>query len=255
MQPRATEVSAAAIEPWRARYRAEMDCLICQDGAHSREGWVRPYLLHLGDAVAGYGAILLPNPWRDRPTLFEFYLDPAHRSRQAECFAAVLAASAATGIRAQTNDPLLAPLLAAHGREIVTEKIVFRDERTTALPAGAAVFRPLAEDERAGVFEHQREPVGDWALEVAGAVVATGGLSGRVNPPYGEIFMEVAGPFRRRGLGSYLVQELKRVCRGEGRIPGARCDPGNLPSRRTLQQAGFIPCAELRSGIVAAPPA
>jgi GNAT superfamily N-acetyltransferase len=253
MQPRATEVSPSAIQFWRARYRAEMDCLICQDGAHSREGWVRPYLVQLGETVVGYGAVLLLNPWRDRLTLFEFYLDPAHRGQTSECFAALLAASAATGVRAQTNDPLLAPMLAAHGREIVTEKIVFRDERTTALPARGAVFRPLAAGEKKSVFEHKREPVGDWALEVAGAVVATGGLSGRVNPPYGEIFMEVAGPFRRRGLGSYLVQELKRVCRGENRIPGARCDPDNLPSRQTLQKAGFTPCAELRSGTVAGP--
>jgi GNAT superfamily N-acetyltransferase len=252
MQPRATEVSAAAIQPWRARYRAEMDCLICQDGAHSREGWVRPYLLHLGETVAGYGAVLVQKPWRDRPTLFEFYLDPAHRGQMSECFAALLAASAATGIRAQTDDPPLAAMLADLGRDIVTEKLVFRDERTTALPTNGATFRPLAAGEKEGVFEHKREPVGEWALEVAGTVVATGGLSHRVNPPYGEIFMEVAGPFRRRGFGSYLVQELKRVCRGENGIPGARCDPDNLPSRQTLQKAGFAPCAELRSGTVAA---
>jgi GNAT superfamily N-acetyltransferase len=34
------------------------------------------------------------------------------------------------------------------------------------------------------------------------------------NPPYGDVYMEVAEPFRRRGLGAYLVQELKRIVRG-----------------------------------------
>lgn len=57
--------------------------------------------------------------------------------------------------------------------------------------------------------------------------------------------MEVAEPFRRKGYGSYLVQELKRVCRGTGHIPAARCGTGNSASQRALQRAGMLPCARI----------
>jgi GNAT superfamily N-acetyltransferase len=60
--------------------------------------------------------------------------------------------------------------------------------------------------------------------------------------------MEVAEPFRRRGLGSLLVQELKRTCYEMGRIPAARCSADNLASRATLQKAGLVPCGRLLTG-------
>ena len=60
-------------------------------------------------------------------------------------------------------------------------------------------------------------------IEVDGQVAATGGILFHYNRPYGDIYMDVAEPFRRRGLGSFLVQELKRVCYENGHLPAARC--------------------------------
>ena len=68
------------------------------------------------------------------------------------------------------------------------------------------------------------------------------------NRPYGDIHMKIAEPFRRKGLGAYLVQELKAVCRVEGTVPAARCNVANLPSRKTLQRAGFVPCGNIVAG-------
>jgi hypothetical protein len=77
---------------------------------------------------------------------------------------------------------------------------------------------------------HHHEPVGDWVVESQGAVVATGGFYCHYNPPYGDIFTEVAEPARLQGFGSYLVQELKRACYEAGKKPAAGCNPGNLAS-------------------------
>jgi RimJ/RimL family protein N-acetyltransferase len=55
-----------------------------------------------------------------------------------------------------------------------------------------------------------------------------------------------------QGLGSFLVQELKRVCYELGAVPGARCNPDNVASRRTLQRAGFVPFAHILDGELAA---
>jgi GNAT superfamily N-acetyltransferase len=65
---------------------------------------------------------------------------------------------------------------------------------------------------------------------------------------YGDVYMKIAEPFRQLGLGTYLVQELKALCRADGSIPSARCNVDNLPSRRTLQKAGFVPCGALIAG-------
>ena len=67
--------------------------------------------------------------------------------------------------------------------------------------------------------------------------------------------MDVAEPYRGRGFGSYLVQELKRLAYELGSIPGARCNPTNIASRKTLQKAGFVPCANILSGTIASPDA
>jgi RimJ/RimL family protein N-acetyltransferase len=94
--------------------------------------------------------------------------------------------------------------------------------------------------------------VGDWGLLYDGALVATGGVLYHYNPPYGDVFMEVATEHRRKGFGTYLVQELKRHCRESGRVPAARCHRNNHASQRTLERAGMVPCACIVRGRIAA---
>jgi GNAT superfamily N-acetyltransferase len=78
--------------------------------------------------------------------------------------------------------------------------------------------------------------------------VATGGFLTHSNPPYGDVYMAVAESHRRRGYGSYLVQELKRVCYEAGRRPAARCNAANVASRKTLEKAGMLPCGRMVMG-------
>jgi GNAT superfamily N-acetyltransferase len=66
--------------------------------------------------------------------------------------------------------------------------------------------------------------------------------------PYGDIYMSVAESQRRRGYGSFFVQELKRTCYEMGRVPAARCNATNPASRATLQKAGLLPCARVLVG-------
>ena len=87
-------------------------------------------------------------------------------------------------------------------------------------------------------------------VECEGVAVATGGALFHYNPPYGDIYMEVDEAHRHRGFGSYLVQELKRVCYEMGKIPAARCGVDNVASQRTLQKAGLLPCGRMLLGDV-----
>jgi GNAT superfamily N-acetyltransferase len=237
---------------WRDQYRQEMNCQIIHDSLHFRKGWTEPYRLMLDDIVVGYGSIVVGGPWKGKPAIFEFYVAPPYCTRLFELFDALLAACGAEKIETQSNDPLLTPMLHTFAESVASEAILFHDRLTTVHPANGAIFRRAMPDDSARIFPHRVEPVGEWVLEVDGVIAGTGGILFHYNRPYGDIYMEVAESFRRRGLGSYLVQELKRVCYEQGSVPAARCGPTNHASRNTLQKAGFVPCGHILTGSVGA---
>jgi GNAT superfamily N-acetyltransferase len=180
----------------------------------------------------------------------EFYTLPCVRAHALPIFREMLAASSATEIESQTNCPLQLLMLYDCATNIAAETTLFFDAFTTNLPCPNGTFRRLPVEEQSSVFNHRAEPIGEWAVEANGAVVATGGALYHYNPPYGDIYMEVAEHARRQGFGSYLVQELKRVTYEIGKRPSARCDVTNAASRATLQKAGFLPCAHILVGQV-----
>jgi GNAT superfamily N-acetyltransferase len=236
MQSSAKPVSVDEIAPWRGLYRQEMNCQIVHDSLHSRPGWTQSYLLTQAGSPAGYGATMIGGPWKGTRTLFEFFVLPNYRSHVFDLFHALREASQATGMEIQSNDRIITVMLHVFAHSIATDAIVFEDRLTTSLAADGAQLISRG------------DPDNDWALEADGTIAANGGILYHYNPPYGDIYMEVAEPFRRRGFGSYLVQELKRICYERGNTPAARCNPKNLASRMTLQKAGFVPYANLLTG-------
>ena len=124
---------------------------------------------------------------------------------------------------------------------VCRETLTIVVSNTTAMTPTTST-RPVRRTSRSGSGAEPDAVVG------SGPVVATGGFLCHYNPPYGDIFMEVTEPARRQGIGSYLVQEVKRVCYEAGKKPAARCGPSNIASRRTLQKAGLLPCGRLLAG-------
>jgi len=241
-------ISAQDTLPLRARLREEMNGQIVHDSIHRREGWTRSYLLELDGLAAGFGSIAIGGPWKDKPTVFEFFLLPEQRARAFEFFEAFLIASGARFFEVQTNEPLVAVLALTYAQDIASEKIVFRDGGTSALVVQGAVLKPVTPEPEILASIEQRQGGGEWLLELEGNTVGKGGILFHYNRPYGDIYMEIKEPFRRRGLGSFLVQELKRECYRFGAIPAARCSPSNIASRRTLQRAGFVPAGHILIG-------
>jgi GNAT superfamily N-acetyltransferase len=244
-----TPVPLESILALRDEYRRLMNCQIVHDSWHIRR-YAQEYLLEIDGQAVGYGSVGAPRG--DRDIVKEFYLRPPYRELALPLFRELVTISGAKRIETQTNDVQLSLMFVDCARDWASEWILFSDQLSTSLPAPPGVlFRSLSETEQAGVFEHQVEPVGDWGLELEGQIVATGGVLFHYNPPYGDIFMEVAEPFRRRGFGSYLVQELKRVCYETSHLPGARCLRANLGSRGALQRAGMLPCGRILEGSLA----
>ena len=228
----------ADIEPLRKAYRAEADCQIVHDSI-LRRGLADAYQLDREGEVVGYAGV-----WnRYHPgRVMEFHTVAHVRPHAGACFRALVRASGASTLEAQTNIPQMIERVRDCVPEPRTEKLLFEDTTPTSLTCEGAIVRSAAnEDERAK---------GAWVLEVGGRPVGFGGVLHHYNPPYGDIYMEVRESDRGRGYGSYLVQELKRICREGGGVPAARCDPENVASRRTLERAGFAVCGEIVAGAV-----
>lgn len=235
------KVEFPQIEPMRELYRGDARCQIIHDSILGR-GWADPYLILVEGNAAGYGGV-----WNriDTGRLMEFYTLPGFRNLALPMYRELLAAACATSAEAQTNIPLMLLMLYDCAENIRPENILFEDGFTSSLRIPGAVFR------RAIPGEDAPDPEAAWSLEVRGKVVASGGYLCHYNPPYGDVYMSVAESERRKGYGSYIVQELKRVCYKAGKRPAARCNADNIASRKTLQKAGFTPCARLLVGDIA----
>jgi GNAT superfamily N-acetyltransferase len=153
-------------------------------------------------------------------------------------------------IETQSNDALLPVMLHKFARDISSEAILFHDKLTTSHSPREAVFRRSSAEDAARIVEQQLDSEARWLVSVGGIIAAAGDILFHYNRPYGDIYMKVAEAFRRRGIGTYLVQELKRVCYEGGSVPAARCNPTNVASYRTLQKAGFVPCGHILKGRV-----
>jgi GNAT superfamily N-acetyltransferase len=242
------ETTLKRILPLRALFLQEANHQVRYDARHAR-GWTGSWLLTADGRPVGYGALAGDEP-RARDTVFEFYVVPPLRRRASALFAALLAASGATRVECQSNDPLLSAMLFEFARDVNADTVLFEHHETTALSLPGATFR--ARRGREAVFEHGAEPVGDFVVEIGGEVAATGGFLLHYNPPFADVYMEVAPAHRRRGVGSFLVQEVIRECFLAGRVPAARCGLDNVASRATLTRAGLRVCGFMLAGRVPA---
>jgi GNAT superfamily N-acetyltransferase len=207
-------------------------------------GWAEAYLLRADRRVVGYGLVggVRANP---KGTITEFYVLPPERRAALPLFRKFVEASRATEVETQTNDLLLTLLLYNCGTCIASPVVLFHDSFKTSLPCPRGTFRASTAEDRACLAARELAPDASWLVEA-------GGVPCHYNPPYGDVYMGVAEPCRRRGYGNYLVQVLKRAAYEMGKVPTARCNAANGASRATLQRAGLMPCAQVLTGRVAA---
>jgi RimJ/RimL family protein N-acetyltransferase len=205
------------IEGLREKYRQEMNCQIIHDSIHGRPGWTREFSLQTEDGpVIGYGCLLQ------------------------SCGAKI--------IETQSNAPVLPVMLHVFGRNLRTEYVLFEHAYETSFRPQAASVRMATISDAAFLRRFGWNESAGWVVTVNGEIAGAGGIAYHYNRPYGDVYLRIGKAFRRLGLGTYLVQELKAACRKGGSVPSARCSVDNLPSLRMLQKAGFVPCGALVAG-------
>jgi GNAT superfamily N-acetyltransferase len=245
--PAALKTELKNIQALRALFLQETNFQVRYDACHGR-GWTDSYLLMLDDMAVGYGSVK-GQEIEARDTVFEYFVVRPFSRRSSELFRLLLAASGAGYIECQSNDLLLSPMLYEFCPSVSADTVLFEDHAATEHIVPGAAVRPRRSDDK--VFGHKAEPVGDYIVELDGEVAATGGFLLHYNPPFADLFMEVRQDCRRRGIGSFLLQEVKKQCCLAGRVPAARCDIRNAASRAALLKAGFRVCGFMLLGKVA----
>lgn len=226
------------IAPLHRRFADEAGCQVVRDSILGRglaDGW----MIEVDGAPVGYGGV-----WNEHhpDRLMEFWVDPAHRDESDRLYHALIASSGATSVEAQTNIPWMSEPLYRLGGTVAEENLLFAEGERTELAVPGAILRERCADDTG--------PDGDFVAEIDGRVVGAGGFLRHYNPPFVDLYMAVAIEFRGRGVGSWMIQELRRVVRDEGLVPAARCDRDNEASRRTLLRGGLRECGRIVSCIV-----
>jgi GNAT superfamily N-acetyltransferase len=247
MTATAVKTGLKAIQKLRALFLQETNFQIRYDACHGR-GWTDSYLLLLDGTEVGYASIKGRDDHANRDTVFEFFVVRPFRKHARLLFRSCLTVSGAAHVECQSNEPLLTSLLHEHASDIRAEVILFEDHAVTEHVVPGVVVRPRRRADQ--VFEHKVEPVGEHVAVEGEEVVATGGFLLHYNMPFADLYMEVREDRRRRGIGSYLIQEVKKACYLAGRVPAARCDVTNAGSRATLTRAGLRQCGHMLCGRV-----
>ncbi|WP_080059930.1 GNAT family N-acetyltransferase [Spirosoma aerolatum] len=237
------KTSEVDIQPFRVLFLQELNRQFICNKCH-QYGWADVYLITINGIRVGYSAVWGTDRREDRDTIFEFYVLPLYRKFTNTLFPKLCSVTKATYIECQSNDALLAAMLYEYAHSINAEAILFEDYASTDLRASDGVFRQRTSDD---IPEGDQSP---YVLELNGAIVASGGLMLNYNLPFADIYMQVKEPFRRQGLGSFMVQELKKVAYLMGRVPAARCNITNQISKATLQKAGLQTCGFRLKGVL-----
>jgi len=230
-----TKTILQEIQPLRNLFLHENKFQFVYNKCHDYN-WADTYLFTMNETKIGYGSVWGKDKREDRDTIFEFYLTEPFRKFASAVFPKFIEASNVTHIECQSNDLLLSIMLYEYARNINAEAILFEDHYTTDLKIHNATFRRQKAEDDLGF-----DPA-EYVLEVNDEIVATGGFVRNYNLPYIDMFMEVKEEHRGKGYGSFVVQELKKEAYLKGRVPAARCNINNKPSKATLLKAGLKVC-------------
>lgn len=242
MKIKATKVPLEKIQKFRSLFLQANNMQIRYDACHKRN-WIDSWLLTLDGVEVGYGSVKGKDRLADRDAIFEFYVLPTWLNKAHFLFTHLLEVSKVQYLECQTNDFLMSSMMYEFARNISSDTILFEDHFVTNFKQPEIIFRFREKEEK--IFTKE---AGEYVLEKEGEVVATGGFLLHYNFPFADLYMEVHPKYRQQGLGTYIIQELKKACYRAGRVPAARCNIKNKASKATLIKAGLRVCGYMLLG-------
>jgi GNAT superfamily N-acetyltransferase len=229
-------------------------------------GWYEAHLIRCQGRAIGYGLVEVETDYRQ---LMEFYLLPVYRPDARAVQEQVLRQLSVTHMQTDTRREFQTLLFYDFCEQITAHDLFFRDRFSTHCEFPGLTFRRAANGDSAALFpvlhgpggapfemeseEELREWISSglrWLLLDGAAVVGVGALFEDFNRPFAEVGMMVSPPFRRRGYGTFILQELKKECYRIGLTPASRCAWDNEASRRSHDRSGFLLSGRQLLGVV-----
>ncbi|HEY2583548.1 MAG TPA: GNAT family N-acetyltransferase [Mucilaginibacter sp.] len=241
MQLKINKANLEDVLELRAQFLQESNFQFIYNKCHEN-GWADTWLFEVDGEKAGYGSVWGADRRDARDAIFEFYLPGPFRKLANLIFEEFCTVSGAKLIECQSNDSLLAWMLFEYALNINAEAILFEDDFQSNISVPGVTLSRNSE-----TVETDNDS-GEYLLKSDGETAASGGFMLNYNKPYADIYMEVKQPFRQRGFGSLIVQELKKIIYQMGRVPAARCNINNSISKATLLKAGFKVCGAILKG-------
>jgi hypothetical protein len=241
MEIKVIKTDLKEIQTFRILFLDESNFQFIYNKCHTY-GWADTYVFILDETKIGYGAVWGKDKREDRDAIFEFYIINPYRKFANTFFSKLHVTSGAPFIECQSNDVLLSSLFFEHAQNIHAEAILFEDDFQTDFTVPGVVLEKKLKN--GDTHNDARE----YILKQNDEVIATGGFMLNYNLPYADLYYEVNENHRRKGFGSYMVQELKKETYLMGRVPAARCNISNMISKATLLKAGFKVCGYRLNG-------
>lgn len=235
------KVESAHIKSLRELFLHENNFQFVYNKCHDY-GWSASWLCMADGVEIGYGSIWGSITREQRDAVFEFYIIKSFRHLSNTIFPSFCTVSNAVFIEAQSNDIFLSPLLYQYCENINAEAMLFHDHYESRLVNTELQLRKSVPEDNLG------NDGDEYVLLLNNEIIGGGGLMLNYNKPYADIYMQIKEPFRLKGYGSWLVQELKKEAYRIQRVPSARCNINNHISRATLEKSGFKICGFILKG-------
>jgi GNAT superfamily N-acetyltransferase len=193
--------------------------------------------------------------------LLRFHLLENYLARAQELFRWIVSTYGIQQAITSTTEPLYFSLCLDLQSSVTPHSYLFRDhQRTEPLPVfsnGSIRKAHTAElDDLVRFYRANTEGPGEWiegflherltreelfVLHDRQVIVATGEcIPSPQQPPYADLGMVVAQAYRGRGLGSFMLSQLKHYCYETGWKPICSCAADNHASKKAIEKAGFI---------------
>ena len=193
--------------------------------------------------------------------LLRFHLYENALDRAQAIFEWMLSTYSIQQATASTIEPLYFSLCLDVQSNITLHSYLFRDNQPRVLPSGlsAGLFRKADKRELEEIvrfYQANVEGPGEWIETFLNArlmrdelfvlyddhtLVATGEcIPSQRQPPHADLGMVVARSYRGRGVGSFLLTQLKQRCYAAGWKPICSCEASNRASKKAIEKAGFI---------------
>jgi GNAT superfamily N-acetyltransferase len=188
-------------------------------------------------------------------TILEFYVIDEYLAHSDEIFIKALSDFNIKNSIAKSFDFLIMSISLTHSKSSIVEGCLFRDFIGNEIEANARISHRLATINDFEMLKNHMEEVFDHEQEILDVLHQDGMNIYSIDEKmigYGifqrsiegrnsfDIGMYVVPDERKKGYGSYIINDLRLLCKQNGWYPTLGCDINNIGSRKTLEKAGFV---------------